>query len=460
MPVSAQEPVRAGAAFADEGTGDSSGDERIRALREGATRVPGGLCAALALIALSGLLTVPRAAAAPAVAAERVSVCSSPSPGRARCYAQVIVHAPVGAAAARPFSVTNPTIDEVYNPLRFHKAYGLPTAAATDRTVAVVTAFDNPKIIADLNVANARWGLPAFKQCTTTVTTSCLLKVNQKGNVSPRPAFQDGWALETALDVQTLHATCQNCKILVVEANSDSFSDLAAAENMAVKLGANVASNSWGLEEAYYSAPASVVAAFNHPGIPIAVSSGDTGYEMGLGPSFPASLNTVVAVGGTTLTLDGSGNWSSEAAWSGAGSGCSTRYNARPPQNTTAIGNWPKTLCGTHRAVADVSAVADPATGVGIYDSTGSSLHGSFESGWFQVGGTSLASPLVAATYGLAGNPGVAYPATLLYANKTKLHDPILGVTGSCPSPYYMCRGMKGYDGPTGIGSPKGLAGF
>jgi subtilase family serine protease len=417
------------------------------------------------LITLIGLFAGSRVVAAPPVGARRVSACSaSASQGRARCYSEVIVHVPVGASAARRFSVTNPTTDEAYSPLRFHKAYGLPAFATTRRTVAIVTAFDNPKTLADLNVANARWGLPSFKQCTVTLTTSCLRKVSQNGSPSPRPAVDDGWALETSLDVQTVHAICQNCKILVVEANSARFFDLAAAENTAVKFGADVVSNSWGLEEAYYRPPAGVVAAFDHPGIPITFSTGDSGFEGELGPSFPASLNTVVAVGGTTLTLDGNGNWSAESAWSGAGSGCSTRYNARAPQNTAAIGNWPKTLCGTHRAVADVSADADPNTGVAVYDSTGTSADGSLESGWFQVGGTSLASPLIASIYGLAGDPGVRYPATLLYANKTHLHDPILGTNiaanNSCPSPFYMCRGMKGYDGPTGIGSPNGLTAF
>jgi subtilase family serine protease len=207
-----------------------------------------------------------------------------------------------------------------------------------------------------------------------------------------------------------------------------------------------------------------IAAAFNHPGIPITVSSGDLGYEVDgnryLGPSYPASLNTVVAVGGTSLHLDGAGNYSSETAWGGSGSGCSLRYAARPPQNTSVLGNWPKTHCGSYRAVADVSAVADPATGSGVYDSTGAALgHGPFQSGWFEVGGTSLASPVIAATYALAGNPGVPYPATLLYTHKAHLHDPTQGSNGSC---VYLirCQATTGYDLPTGMGTPKGLGAF
>jgi subtilase family serine protease len=416
----------------------------------------GGVGAAIALVALSGLFTASRAVAAPTLGTERVNICSaSASPGLARCYAQVIVNAHASAAAARPFSVTNATIGDAFNPLRFHKAYGLPTAAATNRTVAIVTAFDNPKIVADLNVANAHWGLSAFPQCTAAVTTRCLLKVNQKGNATPRPAVDNGWALETSLDVQTVHATCQNCKILVVEANSNSFADLAAAENTAVRLGANVVSNSWGAPE--FLGEQLYASAFDHPYVPATFSTGDDGY----GVSFPAALNTVVAVGGTTLQVDSNNNWVSEKAWSGSGSGCSLYFAARAPQATSMVGNWPSTGCGSHRADADVSADADPTTGAGVYDSTGAVLgNGPFQSGWFQIGGTSLASPLIAATYGLAGNPGVQYPATLLYSHKANLHDPILGANGSCPSPFYMCHGMKGYDGPTGIGSPKGLGAF
>jgi subtilase family serine protease len=416
-----------------------------------------------------GLAAVPRpaAGATPLIRPEHRTVCSEAAPGYARCYAEVVAPSPTAAFALRPFSVTNPAIADAFNPLRFRTAYALPRTAPPNRTVAIVTSFDNPKILADLNVWNARWGLGAFKLCTATVTTSCLKKVNQDGRAAPLPPVDPGWALETALDVQTVHGLCQTCKILVVEASSSGFSNLAVAENTAVTLGANVVSNSWGLEEAYYRAPAGVVAAFNHPGMPITVSSGDLGYEVTrqnryLGPSFPASLNTVVAVGGTSLTLDGAGKWFSETAWNGSGSGCSLRYSARPPQNTSLIGNWPKTHCGSNRAVADVSAVADPGTGAGVYDSTGAVLgQAPLQSGWFEVGGTSLASPVIAATYALAGNlpPGVQYPAALLYTHKASLHDPTLGSNGSCKY-VIRCQATTGYDLPTGQGTPKGLGAF
>src|SRR5437879_4060063 len=177
-------------------------------------------------------------------------------------------------------------------------------------------------------------------------------------------------------------AVCPKCKIVLVEANSASFAALGNAENTAASL-ANVISNSYGGSDASdstYGAP------YNHPGKAITVSSGDSGY----GVEFPASSHYVTAVGGTSLrTASNSRGWS-ETAWSGAGSGCSA-------YNTALTGQSGLTGC-SRRAVADVSAVADPNTGVAVYDTFGG------VGGWLVFGGTSVAAPIIGGVYGLAAN--------------------------------------------------------
>jgi subtilase family serine protease len=213
--------------------------------------------------------------------------------------------------------------------------------------------------------------------------------------------------------------------------------------NSAARLGATVISNSYG------GSDSSAMSAYNHPGIAITASSGDGGY----GVESPASFNTVVAVGGTTLTLGAGNTYGGEAVWSGAGSGCSSLNTAQSWQ--TAASGWAQTACGTKRGVADVAADADPASGAAVYDST--AYQG--QKGWFQVGGTSLSAPLIAAVFALAGNAGsVNYAASLPYANTASLHDVTSGSNGSCSTT--ICRGAAGYDGPTGVGTPNGTGGF
>jgi hypothetical protein len=234
-------------------------------------------------------------------------------------------------------------------------------------------------------------------------------------------------------------AICPKCHILLVEASSASFSNLGAAVNRAVTMGAVAVSNSYAggdssgdstLDSAYY----------NHPGVAITASSGDGGYGVG----YPASSRYVVAVGGTTLNPASGGRGWTESAWSGAGSGCSA-YESKP--------SWQADTGCAGRTVADVSAVADPNTGVAVYDSYG-------YGGWLVVGGTSASSPIIASTFALAGTPASgSYPASSLYANPGSLYDVVGGSNGSC-SPTYLCTGVTGYDGPTGLGTPNGIAAF
>jgi subtilase family serine protease len=358
-----------------------------------------------------------------------VRACATPGAGAGACGAQVVTN-----SAGKPLVTSSSPPAGAYGPGQFHSAYNLPTTAPNAQTIAIVDAYDDPNVEADLGTFSSLYGLP---QCTT--ANGCFRKINQSGGTTP-PAANASWSLEIALDVEVAHSICQNCKILLVEASSASVGNLATAENRAAASGATVISNSWGAFE--FSGETTYESAFNHPGIAITASTGDDGY----GVQYPAASRYVTAVGGTTLNLNPDGSWSSETAWSGAGSGCS-RYIAKPA--------WQTDPTCTRRTVGDVSADADPNTGAAVYDSV--TYQG--ESGWFQVGGTSLASPLIAATYALAGNAASLNAGSAPYANPSALHDVASGSNGSCGGSY-LCTATSGYDGPTGLGTPNGLGAF
>jgi subtilase family serine protease len=374
--------------------------------------------------------------AAPASASQR-PVCPGPvSPGNSRCAAHVVTD-----TKGNPQATTAP---KGYGPAQFRGAYGLPSAAPAGQTIAIVDAYDDPKIASDLNNYSAQFGLP---QCNS--ANPCFEKVNQSGSAAgPFPQANSGWSLEIALDVEVAHATCPNCKILLVEANSNSLANLAASVNTAAKLGATEISNSYGGSEFSGELSETYAGPFNHPGIAVTVSSGDSGYGSF---GFPAALSSVITVGGTTLTLGAENTYGSESVWSGAGSGCSLYVSAPAWQSFL-------TACGGKRGTADVAADANPNTGAAVYDTV--KYQG--RSGWFQVGGTSLSSPLVAGVYALAGGlPAETSAASGLYGHlgdATLLHDVTSGSNGSCST--IMCKGAVGYDGPTGVGSPKGIGAF
>ena len=237
-----------------------------------------------------------------------------------------------------------------------------------------------------------------------------------------------------------------------MEASSNSFSDLKTAVNTAAALGADEISNSYGGGESSGQAGDT---AYDHPGVAITASAGDGGYAA----EYPAASPYVVAVGGTTLSLGPSNSYGEETAWSGSGSGCSAVHVA--PAWQLADGNWSLTGCGAKRGVADIAADADPASGASVYDGTVVPEGGG--TGWFKVGGTSLSAPLIAAVYALAGGGEGEYPAAGLYAHEedspASLHDVTGGSNGSCGGTI-MCEGAPGYDGPTGVGTPKGLIAF
>jgi subtilase family serine protease len=383
-----------------------------------------------ALSAAAVLITVglaPPAGAAPSpngLAHRNVHVCASPVAGTAACHA--IRHDRVDANG----KVTPLVTPAGLGPADIRSAYGLPGGASgAGKTVAVVDAYNAPTAESDLGVYRSQFGLPA---CTT--ANGCFRKVGQTGT-SSLPRNNGGWAQEISLDLDMVSAACPGCKILLVEAKSASFADLGTAVNTAARLGAVAISNSYG------GSDSTANSAYNHPGVAVTASTGDSGY----GVQSPASFPGVVAVGGTSLTKDSSARGWTESAWSGAGSGCST-LNAKP--------TWQTGTSCSGKANADVSAVADPNTGVAVYDSY--SYQGA--SGWMVFGGTSASSPIIASVFA-QGPTFSGSAAALPWANPGALYDVTSGSNGTCPTSVW-CHSAGGWDGPTGLGTPNGLGAF
>ncbi|MFJ7148866.1 putative Ig domain-containing protein [Streptomyces sp. NPDC100445] len=361
-------------------------------------------------------------------------LCATAEPGHASCFAQrrtdIKQRLASALAAAAPSGLS---------PANLHSAYNLPTTAGSGMTVGIVDAYNDPNAEADLATYRSTYGLSS---CTK--ANGCFKQVSQTGSTTSLPTNDSGWAGEEMLDIDMVSAVCPNCSIILVEANSASMADLGAAENEAVSLGAKFVSNSWGGSESS-SQTSDDTSYFKHPGVAITVSSGDSAY----GAEYPATSQYVTAVGGTALTTASNSRGWSESVWhtnstEGTGSGCSA-YDPKP--------TWQTDTGCSKRMEADVSAVADPATGVAVYDTYGGS-------GWAVYGGTSASSPIIASVYALAGTPGASdYPAKYPYQHTGNLYDVTSGNNGSC-SPSYFCTAGTGYDGPTGWGTPNGTAAF
>jgi subtilase family serine protease len=363
-----------------------------------------------------------------------VPACGQASSGYARCMAMVstttvqpnfatpvahpnVVGGGTAAPAAQPTGSAAP-----YSPAALHNAYNLPTTAATTQTIGIIDAFDDPNAEADLATYRSMFGLPA---CTT--ANGCFKKVNQTGGTT-LPTANASWGVEISLDLDMASAICQNCNLLLVEANSATLADLGAAANEAVTLGATEESNSYGSAE-IPNESAACSQFYNHPGVAVTASSGD----FGLGVEFPSACPNVTGVGGTTLNANGT-----ETAWNtnatqGAGGGCSAQI-AIPTWEVQTVTN-----CAT-RAVSDVSAVADPNTGVFIEDTFG-------EGGGLQVGGTSASAPIIAATFALAG--GTANATSSASVPWTVRNNGCLNTVGGVA-----------YAFQSGLGSPNGITCF
>jgi len=386
------------------------------------------------LLAAVAALTVLLAATTPADAAPSGGrplhsrrVCGSSSAGSAHCNAQVVTD-----AAGSPLATPGPA---GYGPADLRSAYNLASSTGgAGELVAIVDAFDDPTAEADLAVYRNQYGLPP---CTT--ANGCFRKVDQYGGTR-YPRVNASWAQEISLDLDMVSAVCSNCKILLVEATNSLLANLGTAVDTAARLGATAISNSYGGSE--YSREVSDQSHYNHPGVAVTASSGDNGY----GVEFPAASRYVTAVGGTSLQPAGTARGWSETAWNGAGSGCSA-YITKP--------SWQTDTGCSRRTVADVSAVADPATGVAVYDST--SYLGA--KGWMVFGGTSVAAPIVASVYALAGNAGALPYAAAPYGHTGSLFDVTAGSNGSCGGSY-LCTAGSGFDGPTGLGTPNGTGAF
>ena len=354
-------------------------------------------------------------------------VCAAATAGHATCFSKVLVN---GKGAVPDASAP---LSTALSPAQLRSAYNLNGSSGGGRTVAIVDAYGYPNLQRDLTVYRNQYALPS---CTT--ANGCLRIMDQNGG-SNLPRVDVGWSQEQALDVDAVSAACPDCKILVVQASSASFADLGAAVNTAARQAGVVAiSNSYGGGDAPDTTYGSY---YHHPGIAVTASTGDNGYQ---GGSYPASSSYVTAVGGTTLKMSGTRRVS-ETVWSGAGSGCSTYNTALAAASTSNTG------CGK-RAMADVSAAADPNTGgLSVYAPTSRT-----SSTWSQYGGTSESSPIIAAVYALAGG---GYSNATPYAHPGSLFDVTSGSNGTCPTTQW-CNARTGWDGPTGLGTPNGTGAF
>lgn len=339
-------------------------------------------------------------------------------------------------------------------------------------TVAIVDAYDDPNAASDLSAfrsamsgatdPNTGLANPAMPPlCASGTTTNCVnfTKVNQTGGTS-MPAGNSGWSEEISLDLDTVSAVCPDCNIVLVEATSSSMANLAQAESEAKTFNPAAVTNSYGGSESSsetgddstYSAGASTA---------ITVSAGDSGY----GVEYPAASPKVTAVGGTSLSYSGSGSgiaWQAQTVWADSGSGCSS-VEAMPSWQALQ-GVYSNSGTCAHRQVADISADADPNTGVAVYDTYG-------DSGWMVFGGTSLSAQIIGATYAVASTTGA------LKASPQALYTDVNGGGGATPglvpvrsgsngsskagcTSTYLCNAAdslpSGYNGAGGLGTPYG----
>lgn len=362
-----------------------------------------------------------------------VAVCPRGNPnGTARCFAHQVTDARGNPVNGKPNPAATPA---GYGPSQLRAAYGLTNVTGTGTpTVAIVDAYGYPNAERDLAVYRSQYGLPA---CTT--ASGCLKIVGTNGG-KPPTRVDTGWDQEQGLDLDMVSAACPNCHILLIEAGSASFSALWAGVDYAkTQPGVKAISNSYGNTDS--SSYAQYDSHYTGNNIAVTVSTGDYGY----GAQWPASAPGAVAVGGTSLTVGGGTRGYTEAAWNGAGSGCGLGH----PQPT-----WQKGITDAcaGRMEADISSNADPNTGVAVYSPINRTT-----SGWGIWGGTSESAPFIAGLFALRN--GSINAASSIYAHSTSLNDVTSGSNGTCAVAYY-CKAQVGYDGPTGLGTPNGIAVF
>ncbi|MDB5073035.1 MAG: peptidase [Candidatus Eremiobacteraeota bacterium] len=315
------------------------------------------------------------------------------------------------------------------HPADLQDAYDLPSSTAgAGQVIGIAVAYDNPKLEADLAVYRATFGLPP---CTS--ANGCFKKITPGGLLGGLLSGNQGWGQESSIDVQVASAVCPKCKIIVVEAGSDSPEALLAAAKTAVADGATVVSDSYSLSESASENDAAYAI-----GVPFVFGAGD----WGAGAQWPASSSHVISVGGTSLARDGSARGWAETVWAATGGGCSAHI-AKPA--------WQHDTGCTTRTSNDIAAFADPNPGVSVYDSYLSS-----SPGWRTYGGTSVSAPIVAGAIALAGNGKSALlNASYIYAHADALNPVTSGRNGSCGT--YLCAASEGYSAPAGNGSLNGV---
>ncbi|HEX3588194.1 MAG TPA: peptidase S8 [Pseudonocardiaceae bacterium] len=377
-----------------------------------------------------------------------------------QCDAQVVTTAP---GSTKPLATAVPA---GLGPADLAAAYSLPATSTSTTTIAIIDAGVDATLASDLATYRSTYGLPA---CT--VASGCLKLENFDGAAQPAPQRtrageqeEEEIAVETSLDMDMASAACASCHLLEISVpvaagfsdTTTSTGEFAQATATAAAVGAKVVSISYGYSENNTNTSGTQLAEMNQPGVAITVSTGDSGFNGGTHQDWPSNLPTVVAVGGTTLVSAGH-----ETAWTGGGSGCETRFasaNGQPAAVTA--------LCGNHLAAADVSSVADPNTGVAVFDTDAPFSHA--PDNFIVVGGTSASAPFVGGLFARAGVPATLNgPNTLFTSASTNFNDVTSGSNqeslrcSSFPalSPK-MCTAAVGYDGPTGLGTPHGLGAF
>jgi hypothetical protein len=439
------------------------------------------LCSGLAMAggAVPVVAGVQPAAARPAAAQRAIAqpttaqpACAAPRRGMTACQIAVAAAGP-GRGAASPAQAGSTPVG--YGPPGLQAAYALPSATyGTGMTVAVVAPYDDPDVAGDLAAYRAQYGESACAQTLSQTAPACLTVVNGSTGalITPgsgtAPAPNTGWALQTSAQLDAISAVCPNCDLLLVEVNSPAITDVGQGVNVAVSWGAQVITI--GVAQSETPSELTWDIDFNHTGVEITAAAGDvaggsSGYSTN-GVDYPAASPYVTAVGGTSLNAIGAGTCT--AAVAGARGWCETAWNDSDGTSVSGCSlyepepAWQKvgipaadTGCGSLRSVADVSADADPVTGIAVYDSYG-------EGGWqgARFGGTAVAAAIVAGADALAGKPALDVdPASYLYSNASGFNDITSGSNGTC-SPAYLCTAGPGYDGPTGLGSPNGDSAF
>lgn len=357
------------------------------------------------------------------------------TPARKRCLGKRVTSfvQPDGSIRRAPF-----VTPMGYGPPDLHTAYAMPAPAAATPTLGIVVAYHYSGLEADLATYRTQYGLPACSIASGCLTVAYADNNGQTTTVPPASPAGDAWDVQEMLSTELAAAMCPECKLLVIEAESDMDNSLYAAVDVAVQLGARSIALSYGAPEDATSP--TLETHFNHPGVLIAAPTGDSGYAGQ--PAYPATSAFTLSVGGTTLTKTSGGRGWTETTWSSTGSGCSA-FIPKPA--------WQNDPSCTKRMTSDVAAVADPNTGLAVYDSNGGGS-------WTVTGGTTSSAAIIAGAF---ASLGVADQGpSFAWAHASAFYDVTSGnnASGGCAPDSYYCTAATGYDGPTGWGTPNGAA--